>query len=105
MLDLPAPLGPSRAVTSPAAISIDTLRTTARPPRRTVRSRRLSSLAGADPSRDAPADDGSADAAPAEDAPADDGPVDEPSTGSGSVLNRPPRSRDRPGSRARRAGP
>ena len=36
MLDLPAPLGPSSAVTSPAGISSDTSRTTLRPPRATV---------------------------------------------------------------------
>src|SRR5689334_3665525 len=36
MLDFPAPLGPSSAVTSPAGISSDTSRTTLRPPRATV---------------------------------------------------------------------
>src|SRR5262245_3454720 len=43
-LDLPAPLGPSRAVTSPGGMSIETPCTTGRPPRWTVRLSRVSTL-------------------------------------------------------------
>src|SRR5690349_5194214 len=43
-VDLPAPFGPSSAVTWPVAISSETSLTTARPPRSTVRSRRTSDV-------------------------------------------------------------
>ena len=41
-VDLPAPFGPSKAVTSPAGMSIDRSRITARWPRSTTRPRNLS---------------------------------------------------------------